>query len=119
MVYTSAGDIVLAALRHPGPTTFNKALKVNSYTTTPAEIQAEFERQVGGGWTIQEVSLDTLKEFEKTAWKDGRPDAALFTLKRIWAEGGTLYEKRDNDVIGEPETLTLKDTVAWYIKASS
>lgn len=115
----STGDFVLAALRHPGPATFNKALKVNSYTTTPAEIQAEFERQVGGGWTIQEVSLDALKEFEKTAWKDGRPDAALFTLKRIWAEGGTLYEKRDNDVIGEPETLTLKDTVAWYIKASS
>ncbi|GAM38996.1 isoflavone reductase family protein [Talaromyces pinophilus] len=113
------GDLVLAALRHPGSATFNKALKVNSYTTTPAEIQAEFERQVGGGWTVQEVSLDALKEFEKTAWKDGRPDATLFTLRRIWAEGGTLYEKRDNDVIGEPATLTLKDTVAWYIKATT
>ncbi|EEA27794.1 isoflavone reductase, putative [Talaromyces marneffei ATCC 18224] len=113
------GDLVLAALRHAGPATFNKALKVNSYTTTPAEIQAEFERQVGSGWTIQEVSNDALKEFEKMAWKDGRPDAALFTLRRIWAEGGTLYEKRDNGVIGEPEVESLKDTVAWYIKAST
>ncbi|EED23852.1 isoflavone reductase family protein [Talaromyces stipitatus ATCC 10500] len=112
------GDLVLAALRHPSAS-FNKALKVNSYTVTPAEIQAEFERQTGGGWTVHETSIDGVKEFEKTAWETGRPDAAIYTLRRIWAEGGTLYEKRDNDVIGNPELLTLKDTVAWYIKTST
>lgn len=44
----SVGTLVLATLRHPSAS-FNRALRVNSFTTTPAAIQAEFERQTTGG----------------------------------------------------------------------
>ena len=94
------GKLTVAALLHPDAAK-NKALKVNSFTTTPNDLVAEFERQTGGGkWDVQTTSLERLKELEKEAWEKGNPAAGGFTLRRIWAEGGTLYEERDNEVIG-------------------
>lgn len=97
------GNLVAAALRHPEEAK-NRALKVNSFTTTPKELVAEFERQIGGGkWDVSFTSLEQLKELEKEAWANGNPGAGGFTLRRIWAEGGTLYEQRDNGLIGMQE----------------
>ncbi|KAJ9244080.1 isoflavone reductase family protein [Paecilomyces variotii] len=106
------GTLVLATLRHPSAS-FNRALKVNSFTTTPAAIQAEFEKQTGGQpWTdVQYTPLPRLRELEQQAWAQGSPSAAGCTLRRIWTEGGTLYEKRDNDVIGNPKLTTLEELV--------
>jgi hypothetical protein len=42
--------------------------------------------------------------------------AALFTLRRIWTEGGTLYEKRDNEAIGVMSTGTLEEVVRSAIE---
>lgn len=94
------GKLVVAALTHPEEAR-NRALKVNSFTTTPIELVREFERQTcGGEWDVQFTSLERLKELEKEAWREGNPTAGGFTLRRIWAEGGTLYENRDNALIG-------------------
>jgi uncharacterized protein YbjT (DUF2867 family) len=94
------GKLVVAALKHPGEATKNKALKVNSFTATPKKIVAEFEKQTGGQpWDVSYTSLDELKELEHEAWAKQDPGAGVFTLKRIWTEGKTLYEHRDNDVI--------------------
>ncbi|KNG82997.1 isoflavone reductase family protein [Aspergillus nomiae NRRL 13137] len=114
------GTLVLATLRHPS-VAFNRALKVNSFTTTPAEIHAEFVRQTGGqSWPdVQYTSLPQLREAESEAWKAGKPEATILTLRRIWTEGGTLYDQRDNALIGEPPVQTLKDVVAQAIKQSS
>ncbi|GAB1201042.1 hypothetical protein APSETT444_010429 [Aspergillus pseudonomiae] len=114
------GTLVLATLRHPS-VAFNRALKVNSFTTTPAEIHAEFVRQTGGQpWPdVQYTSLAQLREAESEAWKAGKPEATILTLRRIWTEGGTLYDQRDNALIGEPPVQTLKDVVAQAIKQSS
>lgn len=111
----STGDLVLATLRHPAAS-FNKALKVNSFTTTPAEFHAEIERQTGGPWTVHDTSLARLREIEQEAWAAGIPAAAVVTLRRIWSDGGTLYDHRDNGVIGEPRVMTLKETVANHLK---
>ncbi|KAH8697149.1 isoflavone reductase family protein [Talaromyces proteolyticus] len=111
------GDLVLAALRHP-EASFNRALKVNSFTTTPAEVQREFEKQAGGSWTVHEISLDQIRKAEEAAWAS-RPDATGLTLRRIWAEGGTLYEKRDNGLIGEPQVQSLAEIVSENIKRSA
>jgi hypothetical protein len=114
----SVGILVLDTLRH-FPTTQNKAIKVNSFTTTPAQIQAEFERQVSGGsaWSdVKRVSLDRVRELETQAWEAGQPWATVVTLRRIWAEGGTLYEQRDNGLVGEPKTASLQEVVANEVK---
>ena len=45
--------------------------------------------------------------------------AAVFTLRRIWTEGGTLYEKRDNGLIGDPPMETVADQVRQAIQQFS
>lgn len=100
----------------------NRALKVNSFTTTPAEILSEFERQTGGQkWEhVTYTPLDELRRFESEAWKDGPSGrATVLTLRRIWTEGGTLYEKRDNEVIDAPPMETLEDVVKKVIEIQS
>lgn len=94
------GKFVVGALLHPSETQ-NKALHVNSFTTTPNEIVAEFEKQTGGQkWDVAYTSLSKLEELEKEAWANGNPKAGGITLRRIWASGGTLYDERDNGLIG-------------------
>ena len=86
------GKFVVAAILHPEAVA-NKAIHVNSFTSTPEEIRAEFERQTGDKWEVAYTSLEKLKQIE--AEKGGS-----VTLRRIWTEGGTLYEKRDNHLVG-------------------
>jgi hypothetical protein len=103
---------VVAALLHPEATK-NRALRVNSFTTTPLEIVSEFERQTGGEkWEVEFISYEEVRASEKKAYEDGNPAAVGFTLRRIWGEGGTLYERSDNWIIGAEEGLdTLSDAV--------
>jgi hypothetical protein len=66
---------------------------------------------------VEYQSLEKAKELEKKAYEDGSPIAVGFTLRRIWAEGRTLYEKRDNGVIGAEEGLdTLADAVKFAVE---
>ncbi|KAI0192529.1 hypothetical protein F4808DRAFT_365630 [Astrocystis sublimbata] len=93
------GKLLVAALRHPTEAQ-GKALKVQSFVTTPLEIKREFEKQTGGEWTTEHTPNETLRDLEKQLWYEGKPVATLATLRRIWAEGGTLYEKTDNEALG-------------------
>ncbi|EXJ76737.1 uncharacterized protein A1O5_01245 [Cladophialophora psammophila CBS 110553] len=114
------GKLVVLAALHPDASR-NKALRVNSFTATDSEILKEFERQTGGQpWKVSYTSLDTLKKLEQEAWEAGKPYATIFTLKRIWGEGGTLYDKRDNDLIEAENVMeTLEDAVAEAIKVQT
>ncbi|CEL10129.1 Putative Isoflavone reductase family protein (AFU_orthologue; AFUA_1G12510) [Aspergillus calidoustus] len=94
-----------------------RALKLNSFTATPEEILAEFEKQTGEKWEVEYTSLAQLKAFEEEAWARGEPDATGLTLRRIWTEGGTLYDKRDNVDIGAEDTVTLTEAVKEAIRA--
>jgi hypothetical protein len=116
----SVGKLLVQALLHPEESR-NKALKVNSFTTTDLEILHEFEKQTGGEpWKVSYTTVADLERLEKEAWEKGVPYATLFTLKRIWAEGGTLYERRDNHLIeGETVVETLQDAVAESIKVQT
>ncbi|EME47131.1 hypothetical protein DOTSEDRAFT_41618 [Dothistroma septosporum NZE10] len=109
------GKLVVAALLHPEPVE-NKAIHVNSFTATPEEIVAEFEKQLGTKWDVAYTSLDKLEQLEKEAWAKELPKAGTITLRRIWTSGGTLYEKRDNHLIGmEDEVDSLADAVRQAI----
>ncbi|KAM0357469.1 hypothetical protein ACHAO7_002845 [Fusarium culmorum] len=107
------GKSVVAALRHPSES-FNKALKVQSFVVTQQQILKELEKQTGGEpWAVTNYTLDELREAEKKGWAEGNPSSTLYTLRRIWSEGGTLYETTDNEKIGlKDENLeTLEDAV--------
>jgi nucleoside-diphosphate-sugar epimerase len=113
------GKLVVAALKAPEATK-NKALKVNSFTTTPKEIVAEYEKQTGQKWEVSYTSLDELKELERQAWEKQDSRAGGLTLRRIWTSGRTLYEHRDNDVIGmEDKMETLESAVEQAIKVQT
>ncbi|OAG44862.1 hypothetical protein AYO21_00824 [Fonsecaea monophora] len=114
------GKLVALALLHPEASR-NKALRVNSFTATDSEILKEFEKQTGGEpWKVSYTSLDALKKLEQEAWDAGKPWAGLFTLRRIWAEGGTLYDKRDNYLIEAEDVMeTLADAVAEAIRVQT
>jgi hypothetical protein len=94
---------------------------VNSFTATSHEILAEFEKQTGGEkWEVSYTPLDELRKLEDEHWASGVPYATGFTLKRIWTEGGTLYDKpRDNESIGFKDTQTLADAVSDAIKVQT
>lgn len=95
----SVGKLVVAALQHPGAAA-GKALKVNSFEVTPNQVLAEYEKQTGAKWKANHITLDELRQEEKKRWEEGHAKATVLTLRRIWAEGGTLYEKTDNEAIG-------------------
>ncbi|KAG0646407.1 Isoflavone reductase [Hyphodiscus hymeniophilus] len=110
------GKLVVACIQQPLESQ-DKILIVNSFTATPNEILAEFEKQTGAKWTVSYVSLEDLKKFETQAWESGAPYATAMTLRRIWTEGGTLYNKpRDNGLVGDPEMETLADQVRQAIE---
>jgi hypothetical protein len=110
---------VVAVLHHP-QACHNKALRVNSFTTTPAQILAEFERQCGGEkWQVTSTPTEEVLRLEREAVTNKSPWFSIYTLRRIWLRGGTLYEKRDNDLIGldgEGDMDTLADAVRLAIQ---
>lgn len=73
-----------------GNVTKNRALRVNSFTTTPHELLSEFERQTGGDkWQVGYTSVEELERLER--------ENPVVTLRRIWTSGKTLYAKGDNE----------------------
>ena len=91
---------------------------MNSFTATPLEVVAEFERQTGGDkWEVEFVSRDKLVAKEAEAHAAGVPLATAHTLRRIWADGGTLYDHRDNGLIGfEGQEESLQSQVGKAIE---
>ncbi|KAL4786935.1 hypothetical protein BJX76DRAFT_64374 [Aspergillus varians] len=113
---SDVGKFVVQTLTH-WEAARGRALKLNSFTATPAQILAEFEQHTGEKWSVEYTSLEELKELEKKAWEKGEPYATGLTLRRIWTEGGTLYERRDNEDIGAEETVSLSEAVKDAIRA--
>ncbi|KAF2129752.1 NAD(P)-binding protein [Dothidotthia symphoricarpi CBS 119687] len=110
------GRLVVAALKTP-TTDAERILKVNSFTTSPAHVLSEFERQTSSQWDVTYTPLEELKKLEEDAWKEDAGLKTVFTLRRIWTEGGTLYQSRDNESIGlrEGDMETLESQIAKVI----
>ncbi len=108
----SVAKFLVGALKHPDVSR-NKVLKVRSFTATPNEILAEYEKQTGGQkWQVSYVPEADFRRFEQKAYADGSPLAHLFTLRRIWAQGKTLYDHYDNEALGHTDTESLSQAVA-------
>lgn len=107
---------MVAALRRPeaavDQAAVDKALKVHSFVVTPKQVLAEYEKQTEAAWKVEYIPLTKLKEEEKRLWDEGNPRATVITLRRIWTEGGTLYEKTDNEALeAESEHLETLEVV--------
>ncbi|KAI9744065.1 MAG: hypothetical protein M1818_002217 [Claussenomyces sp. TS43310] len=120
---TTVSDVakfVLKVLQHPERCS-RRALKLKSFTTTPQKIVEEFERQTDTTWDISYTSLPQLRNLDAQALDSGNPVSAIYTLRRIWAEGGTLYNAWDNAELGMEgdETDTLEDAVRLAIQTQT
>jgi nucleoside-diphosphate-sugar epimerase len=104
------GRLLVAALRTV-TTEHERVLKVNSFTVTPKQILAEFEKQTGAKWDVSYTPLEELKKAEQEAWANDTPRKTVYTLRRIWTEGGTLYEESDNSKILSVDVETLEEQV--------
>ena len=71
---------------------------------------------MGAKFEVQYTPLDELKKLEQAQYKEKGLGATGWILRRIWTEGATLYESRDNEKIGAPAMETLADAVARAIK---
>ncbi|KAF3770840.1 NAD(P)-binding protein [Cryphonectria parasitica EP155] len=112
------GKLVVAALQHP-EAAVGKALKVNSFEVTPNQVLAVYEKLTGAKWTVSYIPVSKLVEAEKKLWAEQDPKATIITLRRIWAEGGTLYEKTDNEALGlKPEDMgNVEDVIKELLAA--
>ncbi|EMR66247.1 putative isoflavone reductase family protein [Eutypa lata UCREL1] len=109
------GRLLVAVLKHPQHCD-GKAVKVNSFRATPEEILAEFERQTEVKWKVNYTPLEELRTLEEKAWETGNPLASIYTLRRIWTEGSTLYDTMDNEAIGMKKMDTLEMVVQEAVK---
>ncbi|KXT15683.1 hypothetical protein AC579_6136 [Pseudocercospora musae] len=113
------GRALLGLLQHPEACDA-KAIIVHSFVTTPHTILREFERQMNATWSVEYTSLADLRLLEDQAWAQSNPLAALYTLRRIWTQGATLYPQVDNETIGLAKTDTLEMVVqAAIVKPAS
>lgn len=94
-------------------------MKIASFVTTSNEVVAEVEKQLGKKLDVSFKSVEDLEGSEANLWKDGNPLATVATLRRIWATGGTLYDKWDNESIGldDSNTDSLSDGVRKVLQS--
>jgi nucleoside-diphosphate-sugar epimerase len=109
------GRLLVAALKTPTSDT-SRILKVNSFTVTPRQVLAEFEKQTGAKWEVSYTPIEELKRLEQEAWEKDSPFKTVYTLRRIWTEGGTLYDESDNSKIESVDTETVESQVRMVIE---
>lgn len=109
------GRLLVAALKAP-TSEQERILKVNSFTVTGKEILAEYEKQTGAKWEVSHTPVDALKKTESKAWEEDSPFKTMYTLRRIWVEGKTLYAETDNGKIGFEGPETVEEQVGKAIK---
>ncbi|KAH8878584.1 hypothetical protein GQ53DRAFT_800593 [Thozetella sp. PMI_491] len=84
-----AGKCMILALRHPQSP--ERILRLQSFVASPKDILAEAEKQTGAKWVVSYTLKENVKEIEAKRWANEEPDAYAASLRRIWAERGTLY----------------------------
>lgn len=109
------GRLLVAALK-TRTSEHERILKVNSFTVTPKEILGEFEKQTGAKWEVSYTPMEVLKKAEQNAWEKNTPFTTMYTLRRIWTEGKTLYKESDNNKIGFEDAETMEEQVSKVMK---
>ncbi|KAH7394163.1 hypothetical protein DE146DRAFT_737797 [Phaeosphaeria sp. MPI-PUGE-AT-0046c] len=109
------GRLLVAALK-TRTSEKERILKVNSFTITPKDVLAEFEKQTGAKWDVSFTSLEELEKAEQMAWEKDLPLKTVYTLRRIWTQGKTLYRESDNGKIDFVGAETPEEQVKMVIE---
>ncbi|KAH7095232.1 hypothetical protein FB567DRAFT_485725 [Paraphoma chrysanthemicola] len=109
------GRLLVAALK-TSTSDRERILKVNSFTATPNQALAEFEKQTGAKWDVSYTSLGDLQKAEAKAWETDSWLKTAYTLRRIWTQGKTLYEQSDDAKIGFDSPESLEEQVKKLIE---
>lgn len=72
----------------------NATLRVSSMNAKPNDFIQPFKNITDGKVHFTYTSLDEFRNMEKAAWDASRPDATVFTLTRIWYEGGSDFNRK-------------------------
>ncbi|EJU04125.1 NADP-binding protein [Dacryopinax primogenitus] len=92
--YSDTARYVLSAVQAPPETTKNATLRVSSFTAKPAELLKGFESVLGKKLNTIYTPLDELRKLEKEKWAEKDPYATVYTLNRIWYEGGSDFSRK-------------------------
>lgn len=92
---------VLSSLLTPEASA-NATLRVSSIDAKPSEIIAALETIENKKLKTEYVTLEEFRKAEEKAWSEGAPDATVYTLTRIWYEGGSDFTRK-------PRALYLRD----------
>jgi hypothetical protein len=92
---------VLSSLLTPEASA-NATLRVSSIDNTASEIISAISSIANKSIQATYIPLEEFKKQEETAWKEEAPNATVYTLSRIWYEGGSDFTKK-------PRALYLKD----------
>jgi len=92
--YADTAKYVLSATLAPPETTKNATLRVSSFTATPHEIHEACEAVLGRTLTPVYTPLDELRKIEKEKYEAKDPMVVVYTLNRIWYEGGSDFSRK-------------------------
>ena len=89
----------------------NATLRVSSIDAKPSEIISALESIENKKIETTYITPEKFRKAEEKAWSEGAPNATVYTLTRIWYEGGSDFTKK-------PRALYLRDGKEVEDKAS-
>lgn len=69
-------------------------MRVASINAKPAEQLTAFEEILGKKLDVSYTPLEEFRQLEQQAWAKSQPDATVYTLTRIWYEGGSDFTRK-------------------------
>jgi hypothetical protein len=101
MRYAIVWTDVLSSLLTPEASA-NATLRVSSIDAKPSEIISALESIENKKIKTTYITPEEFRKAEEKAWAEGAANATVYTLTRIWYEGGTDFTKK-------PRALYLSD----------
>ncbi|KAL7004138.1 hypothetical protein EMMF5_006315 [Cystobasidiomycetes sp. EMM_F5] len=91
--YADTGRFLVSSLLTPEASR-NATLRVASINAKPAEQLTAFEEILGKKLDVSYTPLEEFRQLEQQAWAKSQPDATVYTLTRIWYEGGSDFTRK-------------------------
>jgi hypothetical protein len=83
----------------------NATIRVSSIDAKPSEMLVALKKIEGNdNIKARYTSLEEFKKFEQEAWEKAPESATVFTLTRIWFEGGSDFTKKPKAVYLDVES---------------
>ena len=91
--YKDTARFVLSSLLTP-EASVNATLRVSSIDSKPAEMLDTLQKVEGKPVKARYTSLDDFKRIEHEDWEKDPSGATVYTLSRIWYEGGSDFTRK-------------------------